>query len=120
MSAREDAGSHARKAREFLGAAGMEFEHELYRRGVLLGPRQHQRQGRDLPTAHRAHRKVRRPPVSRAGARRSGSRGQGLEVHLPSTTGPQDDGPVPGRTDATKAVEWATRMVDAARDATAT
>ena len=25
-----------------------------------------------------------------------------------------------GRTDATKAVEWATRMVDAARDATAT
>lgn len=98
MGAREDAGSHVRKAREFLEAAGMELE--LYTAAasssVLAGIN-----AKDA-ICLRLTGRTRKPDDHRSAVPElaaAGPAGKALESTFRRHTGPQDDGPVPGRTD---------------------
>lgn len=123
MGARADALSHLRKAREFLEAAGLELEMELHTAAassaVLAGINAKdaiclQLTGRTgTSDDHRAA----VPELAAAGPAGK-ALGSIFRRLLGLKTAAQYQAAPIGRTDATKAVEWATRMVDAARDAT--
>ena len=122
MGTREDARSHLSKAREFLNAANLELEMELHTAAassaVLAGINAKdaiclQLTGRtDKSEDHRAA----VPELAAAGPA-----GKAIESTfrrlLGLKTAAQYQATPISRTDATKAVKWASRMVDTARDA---
>lgn len=123
MGARADALSHLRKAREFLEAAGLELEMELHTAAassaVLAGINAKdaiclQLTGR---TGKSDDHRAAVPELAAAGPAGK-ALGSIFRRLLGLKTAAQYQAAPIGRTDATKAVEWATRMVDAARDAT--
>lgn len=123
MGARDDARSHLRKAREFLDAAVLELAMELHTAAassaVLAGINAKdaiclQLSGR---TGNSEDHRAGVPELVAAGPA-----GKALESTFRrllglKTAAQYQAGPI-GRTDATKAVAWATRMVDTARDVT--
>jgi hypothetical protein len=123
VSAQHDARAHLGKAREFLEAAGLELEMDLptaaASSAVLAGINAKdaiclQLTGRSARVAD--HRSA-VPELASAGPA-----GKALESTfrrlLGLKTAAQYQAAPISRTDATKAVAWATRMVDAARDVT--
>ena len=123
MGARDDARSHLRKAREFLEAAGLEYETELHTAAassaVLAGINAKDAICLQL-TGRTGKSEDHRSAVPELAA--AGPAGKALESTFrrllgQKTAAQYQAGPI-GRTDATKAVDWATRMVDAARDVT--
>lgn len=123
MGARNDAHSHLSKAREFLDAAGLELERELYTAAasstVLAGINAKDAICLQL-TGRTGKSEDHRATVPELAA--AGPAGKALESTfrrlLGLKTAAQYQAAPVGRTDATKSVEWATRMVDAARDVT--
>lgn len=123
MGAREDALRHLAKAREFLDAADLELHMELNTAAassaVLAGInakdaiclRLTGRTGKS--DDHRAA----VPELAAAGPAGKASESTFRRLLGLKTAAQYQAAPI-SRTDATKAVEWATRMVDAARDAT--
>ncbi len=121
MGAREDAGSHLRKAVEFLDAAGLELDTGLNiaaaSSAVLAGI--NAKDAICLRTTGRTGKSDdHRSAVPELAA--TGPAGRALESTFRrllglKTTAQYQAAPI-ARTDAAKAVEWATRMVDAARD----
>lgn len=123
MGARDDALNHLRKARQFLEAAGVDLDLELNdaaaSSAVLAGINAKdaiclQLTGR---TGKAEDHRSAVPELARAGPA-----GKELESTFRrllglKTAAQYQAGPI-SRTDAAKAVEWATRMVDAARDVT--
>lgn len=121
MGARDDALSHLSKAREFLDAARLEFDAELFTAAassaVLSGINAKDAICLRL-TGRTGKSEDHRAAVSELAA--AGPAGKALESTLRrllalKTTAQYQAAPI-SRTDATKAVEWATRMVGAARD----
>lgn len=123
MGARDDALSHLRKAREFLEAAGLEYEMELHTAAassaVLAGINAKDAICLQL-TGRTGKSDDHRAAVPELAA--AGPAGKALESTfrrlLGLKTAAQYQAAPIARTGATKAVEWATRMVDAARDVT--
>lgn len=122
MGAREDALSHLLKAREFLDAAGLELKMELYTAAassaVLAGINAKDAICLRL-TGRTGKSDDHRAAVPELAA--AGPAGKALESTFRrllglKTAAQYQSAPI-GRNDATKAVEWADRMVDAARDA---
>lgn len=125
MGPRDDAHRHVRKAREFLDAAGLELEHELYTAAassaVLAGINAKDAICLQL-TGRTGKSDDHRSAVPELAA--AGPAGKALESTLRRllallTTAPYQAVPI-GRIDATKAIAWATRIVDTARDVTGT
>lgn len=123
MGAREDALRHLAKAREFLDAADLELHMELHTAAassaVLAGINAKDAICLRL-TGRTGKSDDHRAAVPELAA--AGPAGKALESTfrrlLGLKTAAQYQAAPISRTDATKAVEWATRMVDAARDAT--
>lgn len=123
MGARDDALNHLRKAREFLEAAGLELELELHTAAassaVLAGINAKDAICLQL-TGRTGKAEDHRSAVPElAGV---GPAGKALELTFRrllglKTAAQYQAGPI-SRTDAAKAVERATRMVDTARDVT--
>ena len=120
MGARGDALSHLRKAREFLEAADLELEMELHTAAassaVLAGINAKDAICLQL-TGRSGKSEDHRSAVPELAA--AGPAGKALSTFrrlLGLKTVAQYQAAPIGRTDATKAVEWATRLVDAARD----
>ncbi len=125
MGVRDDARSHLNKAREFLHAAGLELEHELYTAAassaVLAGISAKDAICLQL-TGRTGKADDHRAAVPELAA--AGPAGKELESTFRrllglKTTAQYQAAPI-GHIDATKAVEWATRIVDSARDVTLT
>lgn len=123
MGARDDARSHLSKAREFLEAAHVELEMQLHTAAassaVLAGINAKDAICLQL-TGRTGRTEDHRAAVPELAA--AGPAGKALESTFRrllglKTAAQYQAGPI-GRTDATKAVAWATRMVDAARDIT--
>lgn len=123
MGARDDALSHLSKAREFPEAAGLELDMELHSAAassaVLAGVNAKDAICLQL-TGRTGGSEDHRSAVPELAA--AGPAGKALESTFRrllglKTAAQYQAGPI-SRTDATKAVEWATRLVDAARDAT--
>lgn len=121
MGTRDAALSHLSKAREFLDAARLEFDAELFTAAassaVLSGINAKDAICLRL-TGRTGKSEDHRAAVSELAA--AGPAGKALESTLRrllalKTTAQYQAAPI-SRTDATKAVEWATRMVGAARD----
>ncbi|NYD86373.1 HEPN domain-containing protein [Cellulomonas oligotrophica] len=120
---REDALKHLSKAREFLDAADLELHMELHTAAassaVLAGINAKDAICLRL-TGRTGKSDDHRAAVPELAA--AGPSGKALESTfrrlLGLKTAAQYQAAPISRTDATKAVEWATRMVDAARDAT--
>lgn len=123
MGAREDALRHLAKAREFLDAADLELHMELHTAAassaMLAGINAKDAICLRL-TGRTGKSDDHRAAVPELAA--AGPAGKALESTfrrlLGLKTAAQYQAAPISRTDATKAVEWATRMVDAARDAT--
>ncbi len=125
MGARDDALSHLRKAREFLDAATLELERELFTAAassaVLAGINAKDAICLRL-TGRTGKSDDHRAAVPELAA--AGPAGKTLESTFRrllglKTTAQYQAAPI-SRTDATKAVDWATRMVDTARDVAGT
>ncbi len=123
MGARDDALSHLRKAREFLDAAVLELDTDLHTAAassaVLAGINAKDAICLQL-TGRTGKSEDHRSAVPELAA--AGPAGKALESTFRrllglKTAAQYQAGPI-SRTDATKAVEWATRMIDAARDVT--
>ena len=123
MGARDDALSHLSKAREFLDAAALELERELFTAAassaVLAGINAKDAICLRL-TGRTGKSDDHRSAVPELAA--AGPAGKALESTFRrllglKTAAQYQSAPI-GRTDATKAVDWATRMVDAAADLT--
>lgn len=121
MGARDDALSHLRKAREFLDAATLELERELFTAAassaVLAGINAKDAICLRL-TGRTGKSDDHRSAVPELAA--AGPAGKALESTFRrllgiKTTAQYQAAPI-SHTDATKAVDWATRIVDAARD----
>ena len=123
MGGREDALSHLRKAREFLDAAGLELDMELHSAAassaVLAGINAKDAICLQL-TGRTGKSDDHRSAVPELAA--AGPPGKALESTFRrllghKTAAQYQAGPI-SRADATKSVDWATRMVDTARDVT--
>lgn len=123
MTGRDDARRHLDKAREFLTAAGLEYERELFTAAassaVLAGINAKDAICLRL-TGRTGKSDDHRAAVPELAA--AGPGGKALESTfrrlLGLKTSAQYQAAPIGRTDATKALQWATRMVDTARDVT--
>jgi hypothetical protein len=121
VGARDDAHAHLRKAREFLDAARLELERELHTAAassaVLAGINAKDAICLQL-TGRTGKSDDHRSAVPELAA--AGPAGKSMESTfrrlLGMKTAAQYQAAPVGRTDATNAVAWATRMVDAARD----
>lgn len=121
MSPREEAQAHLAKAREFLDAAELELAADLFtaagssavlaginaKDAICLGLTGRTRKSED----HRAA----VPELAAAGPAGKALESTFRRLLALKTSAQYQAAPV-SRTDATKAVEWATRMVNAARD----
>jgi len=121
VGARDDALSHLSKAREFLDAARLELDAELFTAAassaVLAGINAKDAICLRL-TGRTGKSEDHRAAVPELAA--AGLAGKALESTFRrllalKTTAQYQAAPI-SRTDATKAVDWATRMVDRARD----
>lgn len=123
MGAQDDARSHLRKAREFLEAASLELQMQLHTAAassaVLAGINAKDAICLQL-TGRTGKLQDHRAAVPELAA--AGPAGKAVESAFRRLLGlkiaAQYQAAPIGRMDATKAVEWATRMVDAARDVT--
>ncbi|MGF1663469.1 MAG: HEPN domain-containing protein [Kineosporiaceae bacterium] len=123
MTGRDDARRHLDKAREFLTAAGLEYERELFTAAassaVIAGINAKDAICLRL-TGRTGKSDDHRAAVPELAA--AGPAGKELESTfrrlLGLKTSAQYQAAPIGRTDATKALQWATRMVDTARDVT--
>jgi hypothetical protein len=125
MGARDEARGHLSKAREFLDAANLELEHELYTAAassaVLAGINAKdaiclQLTGRTgTADDHRAA----VPELAAVGPAGKALGSTFRRLLGLKTTAQYQAAPI-GHIDATKAVAWATSMIDAARDVTRT
>ena len=125
MGALEESRAHLRKAREFLDAARLEVERDLYSAAassaVLAGINAKDAICLRL-TGRTGKSDDHRSAVPKLAA--AGPAGKALESTFRrllglKTAAQYQSAPI-GRTDATKAVDWAARMVDAAADLTGT
>lgn len=123
MGAGDEVLSHLSKSREFLAAARLELDMELHTAAassaVLAGINAKDAICLQL-TGRTGKSEDHRSAVTELAA--AGPAGKALESTFRrllglKTAAQYQAGPI-SRTDATKAVEWATRMVDAARDVT--
>jgi uncharacterized protein (UPF0332 family) len=124
MGSLEEAGRHLAKAREFLDAARLDHEREMYTAAassaVLAGINAKdaiclQLTGR---TAKSDNHHAAVPELAAAGPAGKALQSTFRRLLGLKTTAQYQAAPISG-TDATKALEWATRMVNAARDVTA-